>query len=68
MRKAYCVLFLTLNLLSKLSVNLHKLLPNMMEIENLWWIDITNFSQSTYTAYLHLTKREKKMDCFQLKF
>lgn len=60
MKRIFLLLFLALNLLAQVNVYLHRPPPDMMEIENLWWVDITNFSQATYTAYLRMTVRETK--------
>jgi hypothetical protein len=55
----YILIFLPFNIYAQVQVNLHQPPPNQLLIEQLWWVDLNNTSQATYTSYLHLEITEE---------
>jgi len=46
---------------AQIQVRLHQPPPNQLKIEHLWWVDLDNTTQSSYTVYLYaeITKAQK---------
>jgi hypothetical protein len=45
--------FVPLVLSAQIQVRLHQPPPNQLKIEHLWWVDLDNTTQSSYTVYLY---------------
>ncbi len=52
--------FLFLSLSAQINVRIHRPPPSRMEVEKLWWVDLTNPTSTTYQVYLELTITETK--------
>jgi hypothetical protein len=47
-----CIILIPVQLFGQVRVILHQPPPNQLKIEQLWWVDISNFSTNEYTVYL----------------
>ena len=56
----FSFLFVCVSLKAQVQVKLHKAPPNKLKIVDLWYIDLDNTTQNTYTVYLHVEVTEGK--------
>lgn len=55
-----CSMVLPLQLFGQVRVVLHQPPPNQLKVEQLWWVDISNFSNNQYTVFLHAEIEENE--------
>ncbi len=54
-----CIMLLPVQVFSQMRVILHQPPPNQLKVEQLWWVDISNFSNNQYTVFLHAEIEEE---------
>ncbi len=54
------LILIPISLNAQIQVRLHQPPPNQLKIEHLWWVDLTNSTQTTYSVYLRAEVTEAR--------